>query len=54
MVSPNPEYTAIGWFFILLGVSWDARAVAFVCRRCSATIDRIDDPKVARAVRVDG
>jgi len=54
MVSAAGDYSFIGWFFILLGVSWDPSAISFVCRMCDEIIERIDDPQEMRAIRVDG
>lgn len=53
-VSPEPHYTALGWFFILLGVSWEPVFIAFVCRRCSDEVERIDDPRAMASVRLYG
>lgn len=54
LVSPSPEYSVVGWFFILLGVSWDPIAIDFVCRRCLERLERIDDPEAMKRVRVAG
>jgi len=54
MVSPQGEYSFIGWCFILIGVSWDPRSITFQCRVCDETVERVDDPRVMRTIRLAG
>lgn len=52
MVSPSPEYTAMGWCLVLIGISAKPKAIRFVCRRCEQEIDRITDEETMRRLNL--
>lgn len=54
MVSPSPTYSFLGWVAILIGISWEAEAIDFTCRRCGQTFDRLTDPAAIKRVRLFG
>lgn len=54
MVSPSADYSVLGWAFILVGVSWEPKAISFVCRTCDQVVERIRDPKAMAQVRLAG
>ena len=41
MVSPAPEYSGFGWFFILIGVSWEPDERSPEMRHSYTTWDRM-------------
>lgn len=51
MVSPEPRYSGLDWFWVLFGITTMPREVSFRCRRCGQTFDRTTDPKeMARCI----
>ena len=50
MVSPEPEYTAWGTFWVtLMGVSATPIRLRFRCRICKLVFDMTDDPSELRS-----
>jgi hypothetical protein len=54
MVSPLAEYSFVGWCFILVGCSWEPRSITFQCRVCEENVERIDDPREMKTIRLAG
>jgi len=43
MVSAEPEYSGLGWFLVLVGISATPHTVRFVCRRCEQVLETVTD-----------
>ena len=43
MVSADPQYSGVGWFLVLVGISATPHTVRFVCRRCEEVLETVTD-----------
>ena len=54
VVSPSAEYTVLGWFLTLMGISARPTAIKFVCRRCDEVVEKTTDPALMAETRLWG
>jgi len=52
LVTSSPDYSPIGWAFVLIGISWPPRSVAFSCTTCGSVFERVTDPQLIKELAV--
>lgn len=45
MVSPEPEYSALGWVMVLVGISAKPKRIKYRCRKCNSVFHETTDRK---------
>lgn len=48
MVSAEPQYSGVGWFWVLFGITTVPREIQFRCRRCKVCFDRTQDERIMK------
>ncbi len=48
MVSPEPQYSGLDWFWVLFGITTVPREIQFRCRRCKVCFDRTQDERIMK------
>ncbi|NUO47829.1 MAG: hypothetical protein HOV80_03125 [Polyangiaceae bacterium] len=54
VVSPAAQYTFLGWFLTLMGISARPTSIRFICRRCEEVVETTSDPKLIAETRLWG
>lgn len=52
MVSPEGDYSVLGWMMLLIGISATPTAIHYRCRVCRDLIETTRDPKQLRETRL--
>ena len=48
MVNAHGQYTGIGWFLHLVGISYQPVKVRYQCLKCSVYFDETTDPNILK------
>ncbi len=54
LVSPSAQYTTMGWFLVLVGISARPTSIKFLCRRCEQVVETTTDPDEIREAKLWG